>query len=478
MNTLDKASELLLLRNGLDTTTLSNALGVVMSHQVDYADLYLQASRHESWSMENGEVKAGAFYNDRGFGMRAIREDETAFAYSQHMDAREMLLAARSIRSVAISGAGGTINLGQTVSNRALYSPADPIMSCSAEFKIKLLKSIDSKARALDSRVSQVTGRLEINYSAMMVMRHDGRLAADIRPMVRLRVEITVTQSGRMENSYGSFGGRTDMTLYSSDSLDAEIERIVASAVVKLEARQAPAGYMPVVIAPGWPGMLLHEAMGHGFEADFNRLGSSVYAGCIGQRAAPAGVSIVDNATLPYLRGSLDIDDEGEPGQNTVLIEKGIIRGYMQDALNARLMNQTPTGNGRRQSYAHLPLPRMTNTYMLPGQYNPIEIIQTVKSGLYLQELGNGQVDIVNGQYTFECELAYRIENGKLTYPVKGATVTGNGPNTLKAISMVGNDLALDRGNAMCVKFSQSIPVCVGQPTLKINELLVGGTDF
>jgi len=477
MKTLEQASEILLACNGLNTSDLDSVLAVVMRHHVDYADLYVQSARHESWSMENGEVKAGSFFNDQGFGIRAVREDETAFAYSQRIDARQMLVAARSVRSVASSGARSSVTSRQWITNRSLYPAPDPITACPTEIKVALLQYIERKARALDERVTQVIAQLEVNQSVMMVMRHDGRLAADIRPMVRITLNVYVTQGKRTESSNGSLGGRTALALITDTKLDAEIEMVVNSAVVKLQARPAPCGNMPVIIASGWPGILLHEAMGHGFEGDFNRLGSSVYAGSIGQRVAPPDVTIVDNATLPNLRGSLDVDDEGEEGQNTLLIENGVVKGYMQDALNARLMKQAPTGNGRRQSYAHLPLPRMTNTYMLPGRYAPQELIASVNSGLYLVELGSGQVDITSGQYTFECELAYRIENGKLTYPIKGATVTGNGPETLRSISMVGNDLALDRGRAMCVKFGQSIPVSVGQPTLKVEQLLVGGTN-
>lgn len=478
MNHLSAATETLLDTHGLGLADLHRTLDCVMEHQVDFADLYLQSTRQESWSMENGLVKSGSFVVDQGFGLRAINVDETAFAYSQHIDLKLLLQAARSVRSVASSG--GSTRLGpQCVESRTgLYPAGNPVSAIDSEAKIALLESVDRKARALDPRVSQVMAFLELSHSTMMVARHDGRLAADLRPMVVMQFRVVAQHNGRVESSNGTIGARATFALFDDDVVDREVRRVVDSVLIKLEAGPAPSGKMPVVIGPGWPGMLLHEAMGHGFEGDFNRLGSSIYSGKLGELIANPCVNIVDDATLTGRRGSLHVDDEGELGQNTPLIVEGVLAGYMHDNLNARLMKQSPTGNGRRQSYSHLPMPRMTNTFMLPGNHTPEEIIATVKYGLYLADLGSGQVDIVSGQYTFEGELAYLIEDGRITRPVKGATLTGNGPETLKMISMVANDLELDRGGATCGKSHQNVPVCVGQPTLKIDELIVGGTGF
>lgn len=476
VNHLALASDVLLAPHGLDISDLQRVFNCVYQHQVDYADLYLQSTCEERWSMENGIVKSGAFSVDQGFGLRALNVDETAFAYSQHIDHQQLMEAARSVRTVAKHGNGRIELKGRTLERSGFYGHDNPLQACEAVDKIALLQSVDRKARAVDPRVCQVMAHLELSHSVVMVMRHDGRLAADVRPMLVLQLRVFVIQNGRLESCGGRLGGRTDFSLFSDVRVDEEIHRVVNSALVNLEAEAAPAGSMPVVIGPGWPGMLLHEAMGHGFEGDFNRMGTSIYSGKIGQRVAASGVNIVDDATLPGRRGSLHIDDEGEPGQCTTLIEGGVLTGYMHDSLNARLMNQKSTGNGRRQSYSQLPMPRMTNTFMQAGEHSPEEIISSVKNGLYLADLGSGQVDIANGQFTFESELAYLIEDGKITRPVKGATLTGAGPQTLQLISMIGNDLALDNGGATCGKSGQSVPVCVGQPTLKIDRLIVGGT--
>lgn len=472
---IEQASSILLTPHGLGLTELQRAFDTVFEHQVDFADLYLQSTREEAWWMEDGFVTSGSFSVDKGFGLRALRGDETAFAYSQHIDERQLLEAARSVRSVAGHGNSRRELNPQHVRSSGRYDQNDSLSAAEAEEKIALLRKVDRKARSIDPRVSNVMASLELSHSVVMIMRHDGRLAADIRPMLVLQFTVYVSHNNRMERSRGRLGGRLDFSLFNDEGLFAEIERVVNSALINLDAVPAPAGTMPVVIGPGWPGMLLHEAMGHGFEGDFNRIGTSIYSGKIGERIAPDGVTIVDDATLPGRRGSLHIDDEGEPGQCTTLIENGVLKGYMHDSLSARMTGSAPTGNGRRESYSQLPLPRMTNTFMLPGKYDPGEIISSVKRGLYLADLGSGQVDIVSGQFTFETELAYLIEDGKITRPVKGATVTGNGPQALKMISMVGNDLELDNGGATCGKAGQSVPVCVGQPTLKIDELVVGG---
>ncbi len=476
VNHLALASDVLLAPNGLDISDLHRVFDCVHEHQVDYADLYLQSTREERWSMEDGVVKAGSFSVDQGFGLRALNVDETAFAYSQHIDRQQLMEGARSVRTVAMHGDGRIELKGQASQRSGFYGHDDPLQACETAEKIALLQSIDRKARALDPRVCRVVAHLQLSHSVVMVMRHDGRLAADLRPMLVLQMRVFVNQNGRLESSGGNIGGRSDFSLYSDARVDQELRRVVDSALINLEAQAAPAGSMPVVIGPGWPGMLLHEAMGHGFEGDFNRMGTSIYSGKIGQRVASPGVNIVDDATLPGRRGSLHIDDEGEPGQCTTLIEGGVLAGYMHDSLNARLMKQHNTGNGRRESYSQLPMPRMTNTFMLAGEHSPEEIISSVKNGIYLADLGSGQVDIVNGQFTFESELAYLIENGKITRPVKGVTLTGSGPQTLQMISMIGNDLALDNGGATCGKAGQSVPVCVGQPTIKIDQLVVGGT--
>lgn len=472
---LDQASHILLAPHGLGVTELQRAFDTVFEHQVDFADIYLQSTRQESWWMEDGFVSSGSFSVDRGFGLRALRGDETAFAYSQHIDERQLLNAARSVRSVANHGSSRREIRSEQVKSYGRYDQNDPLSAAEAEEKIALLRKVDRKARSIDPRVSNVMASLELSHSVVMIMRHDGRLAADIRPMLVLQFTVYSAQNGKIESSRGRLGGRLDFGMFDDESLFVEVERVVQSALTNLEAVPAPAGTMPVVIGPGWPGMLLHEAMGHGFEGDFNRIGTSIYSGRLGERVAPKGVTIVDDATLPGRRGSLHIDDEGEVGQCTTLIEDGVLSGYMHDSLSARLMGHAPTGNGRRESYSHLPMPRMTNTFMLPGEYSPEEIIASVKHGLYLADLGSGQVDIVSGQFTFETELAYIIEDGKITYPVRGATVTGNGPQTLQMISMVGNNLTLDNGGATCGKAGQSVPVCVGQPTLKVDELVVGG---
>ena len=469
------ASDTLLTPYGLDVADLESVFDCVMTHHADYADLYLQSSRHERWMMENGIVRSGAFSVDQGFGLRALSVDETAFAYSQEITKAQLLDAAKSVRTVATHGASRRSVQSRRVEKSGTYAAVDPLTTAETADKIALLQSVDRLARACDPRVSQIFATLELHHSVVLIVREDGRLAADIRPMVLIQFQVQARQAGRVEKASGHLGGRADLGAIGEVTLAAEVRRTVQSALTNLDAQPGPTGQMPVVIGPGWPGMLLHEAMGHGFEGDFNRNGTSVYSGKRGQQIASPVVNIVDDATLPGRRGSLHIDDEGEIGQCTTLIEGGVLTHYMQDSLNARLMKVPSTGNGRRQSFAHLPMPRMTNTFMLPGEHYAEEIIASVKNGIYLADLGSGQVDIVSGQFTFESELAFLIENGKITRPIKGATLTGNGPDTLRQISMVGNDLALDGGGAVCGKSGQSVPVCVGQPTLKIDNLIVGG---
>ena len=475
---LTLAKQLLVDKNDLDTSQLHSLMRDVLAHRIDYSDLYFQQIRKENWSMEDGVVKFGSFTTDQGFGFRAIEHDQTAFAYSQHVDLSHLKSAARSVKSIAAMGKQARIIHPQIAPRALNISNIDPITLFSSVDKVDLLERINVLTKAIDPHVVQVMANLELSYSVNYVLRHDLYESADIRPMFVLNISVVVEKNGCREMSRTGKGGQGDFTLLDDAELIPLLTRMVDTALTNLTAVPAPSGMMSVVIAAGWPGMLLHEAMGHGFEGDFNRLGTSVYSGRLGERVAQAGVNIVDDGTVLNHRGSLNVDDEGCPAQCTRLIEDGILKGYMHDSLSSRLMKQAATGNGRRQSYAHLPMPRMTNTFMLNGNYEPEEIISTVKYGLYLADLGGGQVDIVSGQYSFQTALAYLIENGKITSAVKGATLTGNGPETLKNISMVGNNLELDRGNATCGKAGQSVPVCVGQPTLKVDALLVGGTGI
>ena len=475
---LAQAQETLLTPNGLELRDLSRALDAVFTHEADFADLYLQSSRSESWTLENSIVRAGSFARDQGFGLRALDQDQTAFAFSQQINNARLLDAAGTVRSIARQGQQGRAAIAAQPGPAFVprYDMTDPITSLAAAEKIALLESIDRQARALDSLVVDVSAGIHCTHETIMVLRHDGRLAADIRPMLRVFATVILKRGEQYEMANAGLGGRFAFGELSAATITTMLTQAVEEARIKLDAEPSPAGEMTVVIGPGWPGMLLHEAVGHGFEGDFTRQGSSIYSGRIGEQVAGKEVTIVDNGSLPGHCGSLSIDDEGEASQETLLLERGILRGYMQDNMNARLSGSAPTGNGRRQSYAHLPMPRMTNTYMLNGSSQPEEIIASVKSGIYLKNLGDGQVDIVSGRFNFDSALAYRIENGRITAPIKGATIAGNGPQAMQAISMVGNDLALDPGIASCGKNGQNVPVCVGQPTLKIDRLLVGGT--
>ncbi len=476
-STLDQAQALLLAPGGLQSSDLARTLDAVFNHQVDFADLYLQASRQESWSLENGIVRAGSFWRDQGFGLRALDQDQSAFAFSQQITRERLDEAVKAVRSIARQGAGrAAIPVRADHSAVPRYDSADPISSLDANGKVALLQRIDQDARAMDVRVIDVSASLSSAHETILVMRHDGRLVADIRPMLRLYTQVVVQRGTQREMAGAGLGGRWTFSELSTAMISGMVRQAVSEALIKLDAEASPSGEMTVVIGPGWPGMLLHEAVGHGFEGDFNRQRSSIYSDRIGQQVASRGISIVDNGTLPGHCGSLSVDDEGTASQETVLIEDGILRGYMQDDMNARLSGFAPTGNARRQSYAHLPMPRMTNTYMRAGTLAPEEVIASVSKGIYLANLGSGQVDIVSGRFSFQSALAYRIENGRLGAPIKGATLTGSGPETMQQISMIGNDLALDPGIATCGKAGQSVPVCVGQPTLKVDRLLVGGT--
>ena len=462
---------------GLEERHLSRTLGNVLRGGVDYADLYFQVSRQESWTLEDGIIREGSFNLDQGVGVRAVSGEKTGFAYSDELMLPALEQAAGAARAIAKQGEDKQVPAWRRGAAASLYPAADPTTSVSDAEKTALIMRIDAATRGLDSRVEQVIISMTSCQDLVLVAGSDGTLAADVRPLVRFNVSVILEQNGRREQGYSGGGARSDLNYFLAGELPLEYAReAVRQAIVALEAVPAPAGTMPVVLGPGWPGILLHEAVGHGLEGDFNRKGTSAFSGKVGQRVAAPHCTIVDDGTLPNRRGSLAIDDEGTAGQYNVLVEDGVLRGYMQDKLNARLMGVAPTGNGRRESFAHLPMPRMTNTYMLAGPHEHDEIIASVKKGLYAPNFGGGQVDITSGKFVFSASEAYLIENGRITAPVKGAMLIGDGPEALTRISMVGNDLQLDTGVGTCGKEGQSVPVGVGQPTLKIDELTVGGT--
>jgi len=470
------AEQALLAAHGLQIRNLEQVFGKMLTHRVDYADLYFQYSRAESWSLEEGIVKSGSFSIDQGVGVRAVSGEKTAFAYSDDISLSALEDAAQATRAIARQGGGqkaAHLHAGRT---HELYLPHDPIATLKADEKVALLERLERHARALDPRVIQVMANLSGEYDVVLVARNDGLLNADIRPLVRLSLQVIVESQGRREQGSAGGGGRFGYDYFSDEILQRYAREAVHQATVALEARPAPAGNMTVVLGSGWPGILLHEAVGHGLEGDFNRKGSSAFSGRVGEQVAAKGVTVVDDGTIKDRRGSLNMDDEGNPTQRTVLIEDGILRGYLQDTLNARLMGVPVTGNARRESFAHLPIPRMTNTMMLNGDKTRDEIIASVKRGLYAANFGGGQVDITSGKFVFSTTEAYMIEDGKITYPVKGATLIGNGPEALTRVTMIGNDLALDPGVGTCGKEGQSVPVGVGQPTVRIDGLTVGGT--
>jgi TldD protein len=474
---LDTATRTLLTPFDLESAKLERVFGTLAGRKVDYADLYFQYSRYEGWSLEEGIVKSGSFNIEQGVGVRAVSGEKTAFAYSDEISFDALQDAAKATRAIAAAGQVRRVKASSEKSKIVpLYKEVDPIASLPSQDKVALLEKLEKKCRALDPRVTQVMASLGGEYEVVLIARADGGVAADVRPLVRLSVQVIAEQNGRRESGSGGGGGRTDYSHFTDAALDQYAKQAVSQALANLEARSAPAGTMTVVLGPGWPGVLLHEAVGHGLEGDFNRKGSSAFAGRMGQRVASPGVTVVDDGTLPGRRGSLSVDDEGTPTSRTVLIEDGVLRGYMQDSLNARLMKMPLTGNARRESFAHMTMPRMTNTYMLAGAHDPQEIIRSVKKGLYATNFGGGQVDITNGKFVFSTAEAYLIEDGKVTQPVKGATLIGNGPDALTRVAMIGNDLALDSGIGTCGKEGQSVPVGVGQPTLRIDGLTVGGT--
>ena len=476
-NFLEIARHDLLDPAGLTDSQLQGVLGTVLGHAIDHADLYFQSSYSESWVLEDGIIKGGNYTIDRGVGVRAMSGEKTGFAYSDDIDKSALTQAAQAARSISHHESAQAISSYQWTRGHELYLPVNPLNSINENDKVALMQRLDAYARRQDPRVIQVNVSLAAEYDTVLVMASDGHLAADVRPLVRLNVSVVVEQNGRREQGYAGGGGRYDYLYFlEGDRAEKYAREAVRQALVNLEAVDAPAGTMPVVLGPGWPGVLLHEAVGHGLEGDFNRKGSSVFSGKMGQVVASSVCTVVDDGTLANRRGSLNIDDEGTPTQCTVLIEKGILRNYIQDKRNARLMGMQSTGNGRRESYAHVPMPRMTNTYMLAGESTPEEIIASVKKGLYAVNFGGGQVDITSGKFVFSASEAYLIENGKITVPVKGATLVGNGSEVMMRISMVGNDLELDSGIGICGKDGQSVPVGVGQPTLKVDLLTVGGT--
>jgi TldD protein len=475
---LATAKSLLLDPWGLSENDMARAIGEIFTHKVDYADLYFQYTRSEGWSLEEGIVKTGSFSISQGVGVRAVAGEKTAFAYSDTLSPDALLSSARAVKSIARQGAGKTkVRTGDDPRHgQNLYTSVDPLATMSAPEKVGLLECIEKMARARDPHVAQVMASLGMEYDVIMVAGSDGRLAADVRPLVRLSLTVVVERNGRRETGHAGGGGRTGLGYFSDETLTQYVEQAVHEAMINLDAQAAPAGEMTVVLAAGWPGILLHEAVGHGLEGDFNRKGSSVFAGRIGQRVASKGVTVVDDGTIEGRRGSLNIDDEGNPTQRNVLIEDGILRGYMQDTLNSRLMKTAATGNGRRESFAHLPMPRMTNTFMLSGKTPPEEIIASVKKGIYAANFGGGQVDITSGKFVFSTSEAYMIENGRITHPVKGATLIGSGPEAMNRVSMIGNNMKLDSGVGTCGKEGQSVPVGVGMPTIKMEGLTVGGT--
>jgi TldD protein len=462
---------------GLGEQQLGRTLGTVMGGAIDYADLYFQVSRHEGWSLEDGIIREGSFSVDQGVGVRAVSGEKTGFAYSDELVLPALEQAAKAARAIARSGASKALPAWHKAGGTALYSPRDPTTSVSDRQKTSLLTELDAATRALDPRITQVMISLSSNQDLVLVAGSDGTLAADIRPLVRLNVSVILEDGDKREQGYAGGGARADLNYFLDGDLPLSYAReAVRQALVQLDAVPAPAGTMSVVLGAGWPGILLHEAIGHGLEGDFNRKGTSAFSGRVGQAIASELCTIVDDGTLPGRRGSLAVDDEGTPGQYNVLVENGVLRGYMQDKLNARLMGVRPTGNGRRESYAHVPMPRMTNTYLLAGSHDREEIIRSVDKGLYAPNFGGGQVDITSGKFVFSASEAYLIEKGRISAPVKGAMLIGDGPVALRRISMVGADLELDTGVGTCGKDGQSVPVGVGQPTLKIDELTVGGT--
>jgi TldD protein len=475
---IKQAEQQLLAPGGLEQRDLQRVLGDLMGPAVDSGDLYFQALAHESWLLEDGLVRNGTHSIEQGVGIRAISGEKTGFAYADEILLPSLLQASGAARAIARQGQQGQVQAWRRQSPPALYGADDPMAAMDAASKVDLLRQVDAYARSRDSRVSQVIVNLAATYETILVAATDGTLAADVRPLVRLNINVIAEHNGRREQGSDGGGGRFSyVELLEGDAWRHMADEAVRQALVNLEAVAAPAGTMTVVLGPGWPGVLLHEAVGHGLEGDFNRKGTSAFTGRLGEKVAADCVTVIDDGTIARRRGSLTVDDEGTPTQRNVLIENGVLRAYMQDKLNAGLMAASPTGNGRRESFAHLPMPRMTNTFMLPGAFDPQEIIASVDRGLYAVNFAGGQVDITSGRFVFSASEAYLIERGRVTRPVRGATLIGNGPDAMTRVSMVGDDLRLDAGIGVCGKDGQSVPVGVGQPTLRIDGLTVGGTE-
>jgi len=474
--TLEIAKATLLAPFGLDELATQRVFGTILAHKADDADLFFQYNRSEGWTLEEGHVKSGNFSIDQGVGVRVVAGEKTAFAYADDIHPEALESAAKVTRAIAAHGGDARVGTSLVRAGHSLDAPIDLVAQFDDAQKVKILEALERHARAADQRVKQVIGRLSGEYDVVLVARADGGLAADVRPLVHLSITVIAEQDGRREQGHNGAGGRFGYAFYTDGVLEQLAKDAVRQALVNLESRPAPAGVMTVVLGPGWPGVLLHEAIGHGLEGDFNRKGTSAFSGRIGERVAAPGVTVIDDGTIAERRGSLSIDDEGHPTSRSVLIEDGILRGYLQDRLNARLMGVAPTANGRRESYAAIPMPRMTNTFMLGGDEDPREIIGSVQRGLYAVNFGGGEVDITSGKFVFSASEAYWIENGRVQYPVKGATLIGNGPDALTRVTMIGNDMCLDPGIGMCGKDGQSVPVGVGQPTIRIEGLTVGGT--
>lgn len=475
MTDLSKTDQLFYSRTNMERSRLESIVNDTLG-DADDGELFLEYRQSESVVFDDGKVKSAAFDTSQGFGLRAISGESTGYSHASELSEDAIRRASNTVKAVT-RGHSGTMDTGPAQTNRSLYADDNPLSSLGFEAKVELLAEMDSYARSRDERVKQVSASLTGEWQAIQILHAGGVRAGDIRPLVRLNVSVTVEKDGRMETGGHGIGGRTSYDPYiEPGEWKAAIDEALRQALVNLESVPAPAGEVPVVLGPGWPGVLLHEAIGHGLEGDFNRKGTSAFAGLMGERVASKGVTVVDDGVIDDRRGSLSIDDEGTPTQCTTLIEDGILTGYMQDRMNARLMGVKSTGNGRRQSYAHAPIPRMTNTYMLNGDCDPGEILESVKDGIYAVNFGGGQVDITSGKFVFSCTEAYKIENGKVGAPLKGATLIGNGPDVLTKVSKIGNDMALDPGIGTCGKDGQGVPVGVGQPTMLIDSITVGGT--
>jgi len=476
MTDIAKTEDLFFNRAGLDRSRVEGIIGESLRN-ADDGELFLEYQQSENFVFDDGQLKNANFDTSQGFGLRAVAGEMSGYAHASELSEEALLRAGDTIKAVQV-GYDGTMAQGPAQTNQSLYMEDNPLNQTPFETKVRLLSRMDAYARGLDERIRQFSASLSGSWQAVQIIRADGSRAADIRPLVRLNVSCIVGDGDRLEaGSYGTGGRETYESYINSDTWQMAVEEALRQAIVNLGSVSAPAGEMPVVLGPGWPAILLHEAIGHGLEGDFNRKKTSAFSELVGERVAAPGVTVVDDGTIENRRGSLTVDDEGTPTQRTVLIEDGVLTGYMQDRMNARLMGKHATGNGRRESYAHLPMPRMTNTIMEDGNYDPEEIIKSVKKGLYAVNFGGGQVDITSGKFVFTCTEAYQIENGKIGAAVKGATLIGNGPDALTKVSLIGNDMALDPGVGTCGKDGQSVPVGVGQPTILLDELTVGGTE-